>query len=57
MRTSLNFARRPFRNERPVFLAIGGALILAAILAFANWRLYRAFLFSAGIVFGYILFR
>ena len=41
MRTSLNFARRPFRNERPVFLAIGGALILAAILAFANWRLYR----------------
>jgi hypothetical protein len=43
MRTSLNFARRPFRDERPVFLVIGAALVLAAIFMVANVRLYFAF--------------
>lgn len=43
MRTSLNFARRPFRDERPVFLVIGAALVLAAIFMVANARLYVAF--------------
>jgi hypothetical protein len=43
MQDSLNFARRPFRDERPVFLVMGIALALAAALLFANWRLYVGF--------------
>lgn len=43
MNTSLNFARRPFRDERPVFLVVGTALLAAAILFLANVRLYADF--------------
>jgi Tfp pilus assembly protein PilN len=43
MQTSLNFARRPFRDERPAYLVIGVALAIAAVFLFANWRLYVGF--------------
>jgi len=39
----LDFARRPFRDERPVFLAAGLALVAAAILFAENVQLYRDF--------------
>jgi len=48
MHTSLNFARRPFRDERPVFLAAGIALLAAAVLLVANYRLFTAFHRSMG---------
>jgi len=38
-----NFARRPFRDERPVFLVAGVLLAVGAVLFFANIRLYTAF--------------
>jgi hypothetical protein len=38
-----NFARRPFRDDRPVFLAAGIALGIAAVLLVANVRLYSGF--------------
>ena len=38
-----NFARRPFRDDRPVFLAAGIALGIAAVLLLANVRLYSGF--------------
>ncbi|HSS44497.1 MAG TPA: PilN domain-containing protein [Thermoanaerobaculia bacterium] len=43
MNDRLNFARRPFRDERPVFLAAALAGVAAAILLFANIVLYNEF--------------
>jgi Tfp pilus assembly protein PilN len=43
MPATLNFARRPFRDERPVFAVVGIALVAAATLAVANVRLYSSF--------------
>jgi Tfp pilus assembly protein PilN len=43
MSASWNFARRPFRDERPVFAAIGIALALGLVLGAANLRLYWNF--------------
>lgn len=39
----LDFARRPFRDERPVYLVAGLGLIVALLLFAANVRLYRDF--------------
>lgn len=39
----LDFARRPFRDERPVYLVVGLALVLAAGLLVENVRIYRSF--------------
>jgi Tfp pilus assembly protein PilN len=39
----LEFARRPFRDERPVFLVAGLAFVAAGFLFAANVRLYRDF--------------
>ena len=39
----LDFARRPFRDERPVFLVTAAALLAAAVLFVANVRLYADF--------------
>ncbi len=39
----LNFSRRPFRDERPVFLAAALAGLCTAILLFCNVRLYTDF--------------
>jgi Tfp pilus assembly protein PilN len=39
----LDFARRPFHDERPVFLVAGLAFLLAGLLFAANVRLYRNF--------------
>lgn len=39
----LDFARQPFRDERPIFLVAGLALALAAFLLAANVRLYGDF--------------
>ena len=39
----LDFARRPFRDERPVFLVAGLALLAAGLLFAGNVRLYRDF--------------
>jgi Tfp pilus assembly protein PilN len=39
----LDFARRPFRDERPVLLAAGLAFAAAALLLAENVHLYRAF--------------
>jgi Tfp pilus assembly protein PilN len=39
----LNFARRPFRNERPVYLVVAAALAAAAILLVLNVRLYAGY--------------
>jgi len=42
MRTRrLDFAQRPFRDERPVFLVAGLAFVAAGFLLTANVRLYR----------------
>jgi Tfp pilus assembly protein PilN len=38
-----NFARRPFRDERPVLLAIAVMAVLALVFLAANWQLYRRF--------------
>lgn len=43
MTPAFNFARRPFRDERPVFLAAGAGLLLSAVLGVANVRQYSAF--------------
>jgi Tfp pilus assembly protein PilN len=40
---SWNFARRPFRDDRPVFLAVGVMLVAAVVLLVANARLYTGF--------------
>ncbi len=39
----LDFARQPFRDDRPVFLAAGLAFAAAAVLIVANVRLYEDF--------------
>ena len=39
----LDFARRPFRDERPLFLAVAVALAISAGLLAVNIRLYRDF--------------
>lgn len=39
----LDFARQPFRDDRPVFLVAGLAFAAAAVLIFANVRLYQDF--------------
>ena len=39
----LDFARRPFRDERPVFVVAGLALLAAGLLFAANVQLYRDF--------------
>jgi Tfp pilus assembly protein PilN len=39
----LDFARRPFRDERPVLLVVGLAFLAAALLFAGNVRLYRDF--------------
>jgi len=38
-----NFARRPFRDERPVFVAIGAGFALGFVLLAANLHQYRKF--------------
>jgi len=43
MAVSLNFARRPFRNERPIFLTVGVAALLGMLLLALNVRDYYAF--------------
>jgi hypothetical protein len=43
MNDRLNFSRRPFRDERPVFLAAGLTGAAAAILLFCNVRIYADF--------------
>jgi Tfp pilus assembly protein PilN len=43
MNASWNFARRPFRDERPVLAAIGVAFFLGLLLFVANLHLYRTF--------------
>lgn len=40
---TLNFARRPFRDYRPVYLAAGGTLLLGAILFGLNASRYGQF--------------
>lgn len=39
----LDFARRPFHDERPVILVVGLAFLVAGLLFVANVRLYRNF--------------
>ena len=39
----LNFARRPFRDDRPVFGLAAAAILLALILLAANLRMYHDF--------------
>jgi len=43
MALSLNFARRPFRDTRPILLTVGTALVLGALLLTLNVRDYYAF--------------
>ncbi|HTO87480.1 MAG TPA: hypothetical protein VMR54_08120 [Thermoanaerobaculia bacterium] len=43
MSGSWNFARRPFRDERPVLAVIGVALFLGLLFGAANLRLYWRF--------------
>lgn len=43
MSGSWNFARRPFRDERPVFAVIGVALFVGLLFGGANLRLYWKF--------------
>lgn len=40
---TLNFARRPFSNERPFLMAAGAAFVVSAILLVANVRQYADF--------------
>jgi hypothetical protein len=39
----LNFARRPFRDDRPVYALAAGGIVLALALALANVQLYVEF--------------
>jgi Tfp pilus assembly protein PilN len=41
--SGLNFARRPFRNERPVYLAVVLALAAALVFLALNVRLYAGY--------------
>lgn len=43
MTVSVNFARRPFRDNRPILLTIGIALVLGLLLLTLNVRDYYAF--------------
>jgi hypothetical protein len=43
MTVSLNFARKPFRDNRPILLTIGVALVLGLLLLTINVRDYYAF--------------
>lgn len=43
MAVSLNFARRPFRDNRPIALTVGAAIVLGALLLALNIRDYYAF--------------
>jgi hypothetical protein len=43
MTVSVNFARRPFRDTRPIVLTIGIALVLGVLLLTLNVRDYYAF--------------
>jgi Tfp pilus assembly protein PilN len=47
MALQLNFARRPFRNYRPINLTVGLSLLLGALLFALNLRDYFAFRSSA----------
>ncbi len=38
-----NFARRPFRDDRPVYLAAAAALLLGGVFLAGNTRLYTGF--------------
>lgn len=38
-----NFARRPFRDDRPVYLAAAAALLLGSVFLAGNIRLYTGF--------------
>lgn len=40
MSRTFNFARRPFQDDRPVFLATGALFLLGAILLVANLRVF-----------------
>src|SRR5688572_21829419 len=40
---NLNFARRPFRDYRPVYIVAGGALLAGVILFGVNATLYGEF--------------
>ena len=42
-RARLDFARRPFSDERPVWALVGSLAVAGAILLFANVRLYASF--------------
>jgi Tfp pilus assembly protein PilN len=42
-RDRLDFARRPFLDERPVWALVGLALTAGVVLLFANVRMYTAF--------------
>jgi len=43
MPATLNFARRPFRDERPVLAVVAVALVATAVLAVVNVQLYASF--------------
>lgn len=43
MARSFNFARRPFRNERPVLVTVAAAILATVLLAGANLRQYVDF--------------
>jgi hypothetical protein len=43
MAVSLNFAKRPFRNDRPIVATIGVAVLLGLVLLALNVRDYYAF--------------
>jgi len=43
---SINFARRPFRNERPVYAVAGAALLAAAALFAVNVQIYLGYQMS-----------
>jgi hypothetical protein len=42
-RARLDFARRPFSDERPIWVLVGFLLAAGAVLLFANARLYASF--------------
>ena len=43
MSATWNFARRPFQDDRPAFVAAAGLLLAGAVLLFANVRLFATF--------------